>query len=63
MKLVWKLLRQHISWPQLVGFFFANLFDADRSALIRAGIDPEEIALMRDEMQFVLPEGEMQPDH
>ena len=26
MKLVWKLLRQHISWPQFVGFFFANLF-------------------------------------
>lgn len=26
MKLVWKLLRQHISIPQLVGFFFANLF-------------------------------------
>lgn len=26
MKLVWKLLRQHISWPQFVGFFFSNLF-------------------------------------
>ena len=26
MKLDWKLLRQHISWPQFVGFFFANLF-------------------------------------
>jgi len=26
MKLVWQLLRQHISWPQFVGFFFANLF-------------------------------------
>lgn len=26
MKLVWKLLRSHISVPQLVGFFFANLF-------------------------------------
>ena len=26
MKLVWKLLRQHISWAQFVGFFFANLF-------------------------------------
>ena len=26
MRLVWKLLRQHISWPQFVGFFFANLF-------------------------------------
>ena len=26
MKLVWKLLRQHISWPQFVGFFFVNLF-------------------------------------
>lgn len=26
MKLVWKLLRQHISLPQLAGFFFANLF-------------------------------------
>ncbi|MCH4147327.1 MAG: ABC transporter permease [Prevotella sp.] len=26
MKLVWKLLRQHISIPQFVGFFFANLF-------------------------------------
>lgn len=25
MKLVWKLLRQHISVPQLLGFFFANL--------------------------------------
>lgn len=25
MKLVWKLLRQHISLPQLIGFFFANL--------------------------------------
>ncbi len=25
MNLVWKLLRQHISWPQFVGFFFANL--------------------------------------
>lgn len=25
MKLLWKLLRQHISVPQLVGFFFANL--------------------------------------
>ena len=36
--------------------FFANLFDADRPALLRTGIDPEEISLMRDEMQFVLPE-------
>lgn len=26
MRLVWKLLRQHISIPQFVGFFFANLF-------------------------------------
>ena len=26
MKLIWKLLRQHISVPQFVGFFFANLF-------------------------------------
>lgn len=26
MKLVWKLLRHHISVPQLAGFFFANLF-------------------------------------
>ena len=26
MKLVWKLLRQHISIPQFIGFFFANLF-------------------------------------
>ena len=26
MKLVWKLLRQHISLGQLCGFFFANLF-------------------------------------
>lgn len=26
MNLVWKLLRQHISMPQFVGFFFANLF-------------------------------------
>ena len=26
MSLVWKLLRQHISVPQFVGFFFANLF-------------------------------------
>lgn len=26
MKLVWKLLRQHISVPQFIGFFFANLF-------------------------------------
>lgn len=26
MKLVWKLLRQHISVAQFVGFFFANLF-------------------------------------
>jgi len=26
MSLVWKLLRQHISVPQLAGFFFANLF-------------------------------------
>jgi len=25
MNLVWKLLRQHISVPQLIGFFFANL--------------------------------------
>ncbi len=25
MKLVWKLLRHHISMPQLLGFFFANL--------------------------------------
>ena len=25
MKLVWKLLRQHISIPQFLGFFFANL--------------------------------------
>lgn len=25
MNLVWKLLRQHISKPQLAGFFFANL--------------------------------------
>ena len=26
MSLVWKLLRQHISIPQFLGFFFANLF-------------------------------------
>lgn len=26
MKLVWKLLRQHISVPQFVGYFFANMF-------------------------------------
>ena len=26
MSLVWKLLRRHISWPQFIGFFFANLF-------------------------------------
>lgn len=26
MNLVWKLLRQHISIPQFLGFFFANLF-------------------------------------
>lgn len=26
MRLVWKLLRQHISIPQFIGFFFANLF-------------------------------------
>ena len=26
MNLVWKLLRQHISVPQFVGFFFSNLF-------------------------------------
>ena len=26
MKLVWKLLRSHISVPQFIGFFFANLF-------------------------------------
>ncbi|HRN16849.1 MAG TPA: ABC transporter permease [Xylanibacter oryzae] len=26
MRLVWKLLRQHISVPQFAGFFFANLF-------------------------------------
>lgn len=26
MNLVWKLLRQHVSIPQFVGFFFANLF-------------------------------------
>lgn len=26
MNLVWKLLRQHISVPQFIGFFFANLF-------------------------------------
>ena len=25
MKLVWKLLKHHISIPQLVGFFLANL--------------------------------------
>ena len=25
MKLVWKLLRRHISLPQFAGFFFANL--------------------------------------
>ena len=25
MRLVWKLLRRHISLPQLAGFFFANL--------------------------------------
>ena len=25
MNLVWKLLRRHISIPQFVGFFFANL--------------------------------------
>ncbi len=25
MSLVWNLLRQHVSVPQLVGFFFANL--------------------------------------
>lgn len=26
MRLVWRLLRQHVSFPQLAGFFFANLF-------------------------------------
>ncbi len=26
MSLIWKLLRQHISIPQFIGFFFANLF-------------------------------------
>ena len=26
MNLVWKLLRQHLSIPQMAGFFFANLF-------------------------------------
>lgn len=26
MKLIWKLLRHHISIPQFVGFFFANMF-------------------------------------
>jgi hypothetical protein len=26
MKLIWKLLRQHISVAQLTGFFTANLF-------------------------------------
>ena len=26
MNIVWKLLRQHISLPQMAGFFFANLF-------------------------------------
>ena len=26
MKLIWKLLRQHISIGQLAGFFLANLF-------------------------------------
>ena len=26
MNLVWKLLRQHVSLPQFLGFFFANLF-------------------------------------
>ena len=26
MNIVWKLLRQHISIPQFIGFFFANLF-------------------------------------
>lgn len=26
MNLVWKLLRQHISIPQITGFLFANLF-------------------------------------
>ncbi len=25
MKLIWKLLKQNISKPQLIGFFFANL--------------------------------------
>ena len=30
MNLVWKLLRQHISIPQFVGFFFANLWHAHR---------------------------------
>ena len=25
MNLVWKLLRQHVSVPQFIGFFFANL--------------------------------------
>ena len=27
MNLIWKLLRQHISAPQLAGFFFANLIN------------------------------------
>ena len=26
MKLVWKLLRQHLSVPQMLGFAMANLF-------------------------------------
>ena len=25
MRLIWKLMRSHISWAQLAGFFFANL--------------------------------------
>ena len=35
MRLIWKLMRSHISWAQLVGFFFANLFGM---VIVLAGI-------------------------
>ncbi len=55
MNLVWKLLRQHISVPQFVGFFFANLVGM---TIIILGIQfyTDTRAIFNEEDSFMKPE-------
>lgn len=52
MSLIWKLLRQHISLPQLAGFFFANLFGL---AIMMLGIQfyKDILPLLNEEDSFI----------